>query len=82
MCSFRIPLQKKPPMTQAKHEEMKRMLDASLGLLDPKYREPLVLYYFEDLDLKSISQVLHIPVSTIATRIKKGKLMLGKIVKP
>jgi len=25
---------------------------------------------------------LEIPISTIATRIKKGKLMLGKIVKP
>ncbi len=66
----------------AKREEMRRMLDAPLGSLDPKYREPLVLYYFEDLDYKTISQILQVPVSTIATRIKRGKLMLGKIIKP
>ena len=79
---FPHPIAKETADDQAKRDEMKRMLDASLGSLDPKYREPLVLYYFEDLDLKSISQVLEIPISTIATRIKKGKLMLGKIVKP
>ena len=65
----------------ATHEEMKRMLDVSLGLLEAKYREPLILYYFEDLDYKTISQVLQIPMSTIATRIKRGKSMLEKTVK-
>jgi len=67
---------------QAKHDEVKRMLDASLGSLDPRYREPLVLYFFEDLDLKEISEVLKIPVSTISARIKKGRVLLGKIVTP
>jgi RNA polymerase sigma-70 factor, ECF subfamily len=66
----------------AKHEEMKRMLDTSLAAIDKKYREPLVLYYFEDLDYKTIADVLQIPMSTIATRIKRGKSMLEKIIKP
>jgi len=79
---FPHPIAKETADDEAKRDEMKRMLDVSLGSLDPKYREPLVLYYFEDLDLKSISQVLQVPISTIANRIKKGKLMLGKIVKP
>ena len=79
---FPHPIAKETADDEAKRDEMKRMLDVSLGSLDPKYHEPLVLYYFEDLDLKSISQVLQVPISTIANRIKKGKLMLRKIVKP
>lgn len=65
----------------AKHEEMKRLIGASLDALDAKHREPLVLYYFEDLDYKTISQILHIPISTIAARVKQGIVLLGKTIK-
>jgi RNA polymerase sigma-70 factor (ECF subfamily) len=79
---FPHPIAKEKTDDGAKREEMKRMLDTSLGSLAPKYREPIVLYYFEEFDYKTISQILQIPVSTIATRIKQGKLMLGKTVNP
>src|SRR6185437_2981116 len=35
--------------------EVRRMLEASLDQLGPKYREPLVLYYFEDMDYREIA---------------------------
>lgn len=65
---------------RAKREETKRMLDASLGAIEPKYREPLVLYYYQDLDYKEISQILEIPISTIASRVKRAKELLRKTV--
>ena len=61
-------------------DEMKGMLDRSLGTLDPKYREPLILYYFEDMDYRSIADVLHIPVATVGVRLGRGKAMLKKII--
>lgn len=61
--------------------EVKRMLDRSLDTLGAKYREPLVLYYFEDMDYREIADILHIPVSTVGVRLQRGRAMLKKIVK-
>ncbi|HVN26642.1 MAG TPA: RNA polymerase sigma factor [Candidatus Paceibacterota bacterium] len=66
-------------MTQ---QELKRMLDSSLDKLGPKYKEPLVLYYFEDMDYKAIADILRIPVSTVGVRLQRGKAMLKKMVEP
>ncbi|MDR3643345.1 MAG: RNA polymerase sigma factor [Candidatus Doudnabacteria bacterium] len=62
-----------------KKAETKEMVEKCLSKLDPKYREPLVLYYFEDMDYKSISEIMRIPVSTAAIRLKRGKASLQKI---
>jgi RNA polymerase sigma-70 factor (ECF subfamily) len=61
--------------------ELKNMLDGSLDKLSPKYKEPLVLYYFEDLDYKAIADILRIPISTVGVRLQRGRAMLKKIVK-
>lgn len=51
-------------------------INAGLSKLDPKYREPLVLYYIEELDYKEIAEILRLPVSTVGVRLKRGKDML------
>ncbi len=61
-------------------KDTKKMLDQFLGSLDPKYREPLVLHYFEDMSYKEIADVLHIPTSTVGIRIRRGKLSLKKMM--
>jgi RNA polymerase sigma-70 factor (ECF subfamily) len=63
---------------ELKAKEMKEMVQQSLSELDPKYREPLVLYYYEDMDYKAISEIMHIPVSTVGIRIKRAKDNLQK----
>ena len=62
------------------HQELKEMLDTSLDKLSPKYKEPLVLYYFEEMDYKAIADILRIPVSTVGVRLQRGKAMLKKMV--
>ncbi len=64
----------------ASREELKTMLDAGLKNLSPKYREPLILYYFEELNYQEIANILHIPVSTIGVRLKRGKAQLANII--
>ncbi len=65
---------------QIKNSELKLMLDQSLGKIKPKYREVLVLYYFEGINYNEISEILRVPVSTVGVRLKRGKNMLKNIV--
>lgn len=60
-------------------QEMKKAIDSCLDKLDPKYREPLVLYYFEEADYKEISDIMRIPVSTVGVRLKRGREIIKKI---
>lgn len=65
---------------EMERQDLKKMLDQSLEKLDVKYREPLVLYYIEDLDYKEIADILKIPVSTVGVRLARGKVMLKNVV--
>jgi RNA polymerase sigma-70 factor, ECF subfamily len=47
--------------------------------LEQKYKEPIILYYFEELSYKEISDVMQIPVSTVGIRIKRAKNILKLI---
>ena len=53
-----------------------QILDENLNRLDSKHKEPLILYYFQNLSYKEISDVLRIPVSTVGVRIKRAKNIL------
>lgn len=54
--------------------------NAQLGLqilrLKPKYREVIVLYYYEDLSTAEIAQILETPEATVRTRLKRGREQL------
>jgi RNA polymerase sigma-70 factor (ECF subfamily) len=51
-----------------------------IQLLSEKYREVLVLKYFEDMSYEDISDILKLPEGTVATRIKRAKIALSKIL--
>lgn len=59
-----------------KREELRKELGRNLKKLDLKYREPVVLYYFEGLSYKEIADVLKIPVATVGTRLRRAKQTL------
>lgn len=61
-------------------KEVAALVEECLAELDPKYREPLVLYYIEDMDYQAIADILQIPRSTVGVRLQRGKLQLKKIV--
>lgn len=60
--------------------EIKNLLDTSLQKINPKYRELLVLYYFEEMDYQEIAEVLQIPIGTVGVRLKRGREQLKKII--
>ena len=63
----------------ALERDLRRELEEYLAELDPKYREPLVLYYFEGLSYKDMADILRIPTSTVGVRLARGKAMLQNI---
>lgn len=48
--------------------------------LNIKYREPLILYYYEELTLIEISQVMKLPINTVKTRLKRAKEQLKPLL--
>ncbi len=65
---------------ESDRELIKKELDHHLDSIDAKYREILILYFYEDMDYKEIAQVLGIPISTVGVRIKRGKDKLKELL--
>jgi RNA polymerase sigma-70 factor (ECF subfamily) len=53
-------------------------LAGALDKLDPKYRDVLVLRFFEARDYSDISDILQIPMGSVATLLHRAKARLKK----
>ncbi len=69
---------KENPEKELLQRELGHEVEAALQTLPPKYREPLILYFYEDKDYKEIADIMHIPTSTVGVRIKRGKEKLKR----
>lgn len=61
---------------EVKELELKLMMEKCLTELKPQYREVMVLYYYENMDYRTISDILRIPVSTVGVRLSRAKQAL------
>ncbi|WP_096202068.1 RNA polymerase sigma factor SigW [Bacillus sp. FJAT-45350] len=66
------------PDDQVVKVEMQEWIQDEINHLPPKYRSAIILKYIEDLSLKEISEILDLPVSTVKTRIHRGRETLRK----
>jgi len=48
-----------------------------LSVLDDKYRIPMMLFYGQGYKINEIAEILHIPKSTIQTRLARGRSRLA-----
>lgn len=78
---FPHPVAKQTADDTYKGKELKLILDECLEAIDLKYREPLILYFFEEKDYQEISDIMHIPISTVGVRLRRGKELLKKAYK-
>lgn len=76
---FPHPVEPTRPDNDLQKKELQAMLEKCLDKLDPKYREPLVLYYYEEMDYGSIADILKIPTSTVGVRMLRGKKALQEL---
>lgn len=55
---------------------LKREIGKCMESIKFKYREPLILFYFEQKSYEEISDILRVPTSTIGTLISRGKKII------
>lgn len=60
-------------------EENKEFLQQCLQKLPIKYKEILILYYFEEKSYEEMSNILKMPMGTVSVRISRAKDNLRKI---
>lgn len=64
----------------AEEEETRRLIEVHLQKLPASYREILVLFYLQDLAYQEISDILHIPQSTVGVRLRRARTALKKLL--
>jgi RNA polymerase sigma-70 factor (ECF subfamily) len=57
-------------------DELREHLDELIATLPSKYREVLVLHYSEAMSYQEISDILHVPVSTVGVRLNRARQQL------
>jgi len=69
------------PAGQVESRERREVLQQALDKLSPDLREAVVLRDLHDLDYEEIAQVLSVPQGTVKSRINRGRLELGRVLK-
>jgi len=55
-----------------------RAVRRAVAGLPLKYREALILYYFQDMDVSAAAQILGLPEGTVKARLFRGRRILEK----
>jgi RNA polymerase sigma-70 factor (ECF subfamily) len=64
----------------AVHEENRKLLWQGLNRLPSDIRMAIILKEIQGKKYEEVSEVLHLPLGTVKSRINRGKLMLAKIL--
>lgn len=62
--------------TAAPDDGEARELRAMVLSLPGKYREVIVLYYYEDMKVREIAQLLGMPAASVSSRLRRARAML------
>lgn len=79
---FEPPSGEPSPFEHAAAHQQQEMFDEALGRVSPLFREVLVLRFQEQMKLEEIAKLIHIPVSTVKTRIYRGVMALKPLLQP
>lgn len=58
--------------------ETKQQIHKAIDALPEKYKSIVILRYMHDLSLQEIGDILHMPVTTVKTRVHRGREFLRK----
>ncbi|MFA6486143.1 MAG: RNA polymerase sigma factor [Candidatus Magasanikbacteria bacterium] len=58
----------------------RQKIERELARMKSKYSEPFILCYFEQKSYDEISEILHLPPSTVGVRIMRAKNILKKVI--
>ena len=61
--------------------ERRRAVRNALQTLPPKYRDALLLFYFQECDIAATASSLRLPEGTVKARLARGRELLGRKLK-
>ena len=67
-------------MRELQYDSDTEILINALRRIPLKYREILVLYYYQEYTTKEISDILQLSVNTVKSRLQRGREKLAKIL--
>lgn len=73
-----IPSDGKTPETELLLSDTQRIIHQAIETLPPKYKTVMTLRYMQDLSLQEIGDIMDMPVTTIKTRVHRGREFLRK----
>lgn len=73
-----LPSSEETPEEQVILSEVQTKIREAIETLPEKYKAVLILRYLQDLSLQEISEVLSMPITTIKTRLHRGREFLRK----
>jgi len=73
-----IPSDDRTPESEMLLTETQRIVREAIETLPAKYKSVMVLRYLHDLSLQEIGEVLDMPVTTVKTRVHRGREFLRK----
>ena len=60
----------------ASEADRRSIVQTALRSLPPKYRDPLILFYFHDKDIATTARSLELPEGTVKARLSRGRAFL------
>jgi len=78
---FEVLDQRPSPFEQAAAGEQSARLEAAMQQLPAIFREVLTLRIHEQMKLEEIAKLIHIPLATVKTRLYRGVMALGPMLR-
>jgi RNA polymerase sigma-70 factor (ECF subfamily) len=73
-----LPANEDTPEDQIILSETQQQIRKAINMLPEKYKSVVILRYLQDMSLQEISDVLDMPVTTVKTRVHRGREYLRK----
>lgn len=73
-----IPSDDRTPESELLLSETQRIIHQAIDTLPPKYKTVMILRYIHELSLQEVGDILNMPVTTIKTRVHRGREFLRK----
>jgi RNA polymerase sigma-70 factor (ECF subfamily) len=73
-----IPSDDRTPESELLLSDTQRIIHQAIETLPAKYKTVMVLRYLQDMSLQEIGDVLDMPVTTVKTRVHRGREFLRK----
>lgn len=77
-----LPSDQATPESEVVLSEMQGHIRAAIETLPEKYKSVVILRYLHDMSLQEIGDVLGMPVTTVKTRVHRGREFLRKKLEP